>query len=369
MRSAADPYYRFLCRCFGSDSALACAFVQAPGWSWERLFQTANEESVLSTLASAADEGLDISAPREVADFLNAVVLLNRERNQQIWHELRMTVELLNAVGIEPVLLKGAAYLSAGVYSDSGARYLVDLDLLVPEAQLNDGFQHLVGNGYSYDKQDQFGHFRHHYPPLRRASLPIELHHTLGFGPCASILSAAEVIENAAPIEFDGLRVRLPSPTHLVTHLVMHSQIHHPYNQRIWPPLRALLDLARIQRHYGSAVDWDELEHRFEKGGQGGLLRLHLIDLAEALSIEPPLECKLTPIMHLRSLRRCWLRQFPAFRYCDPIYMFSAVCLRRIRVVRNVLTARGGLKCLGTQLLASGIYQRFLLDILEGRGR
>jgi hypothetical protein len=315
------------------------------------------------------NEGLDISAPPDVSDFLSAVLLLNRERNQRICRELRLTVGLLNEVGIEPVLLKGAAYLAASVYSDRGARYLIDLDLLVPEAQLNNGFRHLVENGFSYDKADQFGRFRHHHPPLQRASVPIELHHRLGFGPCASILSDSEVIENSTPMKLDELRFRVPSPSHLVTHLVMHSQIHHPYNERIWPPLRAMLDLARLQLHYGCSIDWAEVEHRFENAEQGDLLRLHLIDVRETLGVEAPINCAFTPMAHLRRVRRCFLRQFPTLRYCDPIYMFSAVCLRRIRVVRNVLAGRGGLKRLGTQLLASGVYERFFLDILEGRGR
>jgi hypothetical protein len=369
LRSATDRYHRFLCHCFRSDHAAAREFARAPGWIWERLFQSANDESVLPALAFAVHEGLDISAPCDVADFLSAVLSLNRERNQRIWQELRMTVELLNEVGIEPVLLKGAAYFAAGVYSDPGARYLVDLDLLVPEAQLNDGFQHLVENGFSYDKQDQFGQFRHHHPPLQRASVPFELHHRLGFGPCASILSASELIESATLVEFDGLQVRVPSPTHQVTHLVMHSQIHHPYNERIWPPLRAMLDLARLQFHYGCSIDWAEVDHRFENAGQGDRLRLHLIDVREALNIELPIKCTFTPVTHLRSVRRLFLRRFPALRYCDPIYMFSAACLRRLRIVRSVLAARGGLKCLGRQLLALRVYERFFTDIVEGRGR
>jgi len=369
LRSATDPYHRFLCNCFRSDHAGARDLALAPSWSWERLFQRANDESVLPALAWAAKAGLDISAPHDVADFLSAVLVLNRERNRWIWDELRTTIGLLNEIGIEPVLLKGAAYLADGVYCDAGARYLVDLDLLLPEAQLNNGFQHLVENGFSYDTADRFGQFRHHYPPLQRASVPIELHHGLGFGPCASILPASEIIENARPIELDGLRAHIPSPTHLVTHLVMHSQIHHPYNERIWPPLRAMLDLAELQRHHSSSIAWAEVARRFENAGQGTLFRLHLIDLGEALGIEPPVERRFTPLMRIRRLRRHLLRQFPSVRYCDPLYMFSAVCLRRVRVVRNVLAARGGLNCLVNQLLAWGVYQRFLLDILEGRGR
>ncbi len=369
MRPAADRYHRFLRHCFRFESEAAREICRAADWSWERLFRTATEESVLPTIAFAVTDGLDLCAPREVSDFLNTLLSLNRERNQHIWQELKTTVQLLNEAGIEPVLLKGAAYLAAGVYSDFGSRYLIDLDLLVPEAQAERAFQHLVENGYAHDETDHFGHFRHHYPPLRRASVPIELHHKLGLGPCESILPAGNVIENSIPIEFEGLRARIPSPAHLVTHLVMHSQIQHPYNERIWPPLRAVLDLFRLQCRYGCAIEWAEVQHRFHHAGQDNLLRLHFIDVHNSLGVEPPIDCTLTPMMHFRRLHRGVLRQFPALRYLDPIYMFSAVCLRRLRMLRRLLSGEGGMKRLSGQLLAMGVYQRFILDVLEGRGR
>ena len=323
------------------------------------------EEAVLPALAFAVNKGVDICPPLEVSDFLAAVLSLNRERNQRIWLELRATVQLLNGVSVEPVLLKGAAYLAAGVYSDLGARYLLDLDLLVPEQQLNKAFQHLVENGYVYDETDQFGRFRHHYPPLRRAAVPIELHHRLGLGPCQSILAAKDIVENAAPLEIDGMRVRVPSSTHLVMHLVMHSQIQHPYNERIWPPLRVIYDLLRLQCHFRSLIDWAEVEYRFKRAGQIGLLQLHLIDVRDALGLEPPIDFKLTPATRLRGLRRRTLRRSPVLRYLDPIYMFSTVCVRRLRVLRNVLRAPGGVKRLLIQLFASGTFERLLVDVLE----
>lgn len=364
-----DPYHRFLCRCFRSDIAALRELSQPPAWNWERLLQTATEEAVLPTLAFAVSQGLDISAPRDVSLFLSTVLSLNRERNQWIWHELKTTAQILNGLGIEPVLLKGAAYLGAGVYSDIGARYLADLDVLVPEADPKAIFQYFIEHGYQCDERDQFARFRHHHPPLRRTSVALELHHKLGLGPCQSILPSREVIENATPVEIDGVRVRVPSPTHLVAHLVMHSQIQHPYNERIWPPLRAICDLLRLQNRYRQSIDWAELEVRFKGAGQLGLLQLHLIDVRDALGLEPPIDCNLTPTTHLRRLRRCTLRQSPGLRYLDPIYMFSTVCVRRLRVVRNVLATPGGVKCLMSQLLAPGIYRRFFLDVVEGRGR
>lgn len=368
LRSSTDPYDRFLCHLLGDDEVAVDQRFKALDFSWERLFQTCLKESVLPALA-AAKMRQPLSAPDEVSDFLSAILALNRERNLRIWQELETTVQLLNGIGIEPTLLKGAAYFADGVYPDLGERYLLDLDLLIPEKDLDTAFKHLAESGYSYDNTDQFGCFRHHYPPLRRSSVPIELHRALGLGPCLSVLPAEEVIRDARPMSFKGLRVRLPSATHLVTHLIMHSQIQHSYNERIWPRVRAMHDFSRLQGHYRGAINWSEVERRFQTAGQLNLLRLHLLDVSEALGLKLPIEFRSTPVMQLRALRRRILRRVPSLRYLDPIYMFSAIFVRRLRVLRNVLRAPDGIKRFAMQLSTPGLLERLFLDALQGGQR
>lgn len=369
MRSITDSYRQFLCHCLRLDGYAARELAQTGDWSWEQLFQTATDEDVLPTLAAVLNEGVDICAPPEISDFLSAVLELNRQRNQHIWQDLKATARLLNGVGIEPVLLKGAAYVACGVYPDPGARYLLDLDLLVPEPQLDDAVRHLIDNGYVEDQNDRFGRFRHHRPPLRRDSVPLELHHKLGLGPCQSMLPAKEVLENASELELDGIRVFVPSATHLVTHLVMHSQIQHHYNERIWPPLRASYDLLRLQCHYRQSIEWTEVERRFKAAGRIDLLLLHLIDVRDALGVQPVVDCQLSPLGSVRCFRRCVLRRFPALRYLDPVHMFSTVFIPRLRLLRSVLAQRAGFKVLLSQVLSPGIYHRIFWDIIRGVGR
>lgn len=57
-------------------------------------------------------EGLDIAGTDDVSEFLRAILILSHQRNGKIWDRLLVTFELLNEVSIEPVLLKGAAYLA-----------------------------------------------------------------------------------------------------------------------------------------------------------------------------------------------------------------------------------------------------------------
>ena len=366
-----DLSHQFLCACLGCDIAGARELLQHPLWSWEQLFEEANREMVLPVLSTAMP-GLELEAftPPDVLDFLSAIESLNLERNQAILSELKLAVRLLNEIGIEPVLLKGAGYIATGVYQNPAARYLLDLDLLVPEEQLQHAAETLMQNGFLRDETDQFGRFRHHHPQLRRpGSIAIELHHRLGMGPCASLLPAAEVIDRSVPHDLNPLRVRVPCPEHLATHLILHSQLQHSYNERIWPPLRGMYDLVLLQLRFAGSIDWVHIANRFRRGRRYGVFALHLLDVRDALGLELPIPIRLSALTTLRRHRRQLLRRVPALRYLDPIYMFATVCFRRLRLLRNVLATRGGLRHFLGQLLAPGVYQRFLTDLLEGRGR
>lgn len=363
-----DLYTQYLCACLRSDIASAHALTQNPGWDWESLLQIGVHEGILPSLALVAAAGADISAPVEIADLLDEILLVNRQRNDYICDELKIAVRLLNEIGLEPVLLKGAAYLASDIYTDLGARYLVDLDLLLPEAKLEHAVAHLVANGYSVDQRDSFGRFRHHHAQVSRGSVPIELHHKIGLGRSQYMLPAKELIESATSLDLDGVRVRVPSPTHLAMHLILHSQLLHPYNERIWPPLRAMYDLVQLQERFGAAIDWKQIAARCKQAGQYGLLVLHLGDVHEAFGFELPFTPAQGLLTRLRQLRRTTLRRMPAVRYADPIYMWSVLVARRLRMLRSVLATPGGLQHLIRHLFAPSVVEGLLLDVREGRG-
>src|ERR1039457_6007785 len=167
----ADPYRSFLCACIRGDRAAVRASICGDAWDWERLFQTASDEALLPLLHSQF-KSLDLldSLPADIADFLLAVETANRERNQAIVDELKAAVTLLNKIGIQPVLLKGLAYLKTGVYEDPANRFLMDIDLLVSEEQRQAAVEALIQNGWVADNLDPFRNFRQHSPALCRPS-------------------------------------------------------------------------------------------------------------------------------------------------------------------------------------------------------
>ena len=95
------------------------------GWDWDQTIAVAAREEIIPALHNR------LSGPPEVSDFLEAIRELNGDRNRQLLRETETLAAILNQAGIEPVLLKGAAYLTTEVYADPASRLLQDIDLLV----------------------------------------------------------------------------------------------------------------------------------------------------------------------------------------------------------------------------------------------
>jgi hypothetical protein len=361
-----------LSACFSSSTQfLAADGLRDGSLVWEDLVQIAEEELVLPALRGRLNDiGVLSQIPAELANFLASVEELSFERNQAILAELGSVASLLNEAGIEPLLLKGTAYCVMGIYRNPASRYLGDVDFLIPEPQLETAVEVLSKCGFEQDDSYPLGRFKHHYPALWRAGSPAyELHHSLGMGICRSLLPASEMWERSIVCEWQGARVRVPCPEHLMTHLIMHSQFHHPYNERIWPPLRAMHDLALVQNHFNEKIDWAAIERRFRAVGEFPVLAMHLLQVREVLGLETPFPISLTPFTYLRWLRRKLLRKWPPLRFVDPVYMYSTLLMRRLRLLQGVLREPGGWRCLVKEFSGPGLYRRFIVDLIEGSGR
>jgi len=364
-------YRDFLCACIGGDRTEVQSSIRMRDWNWEELFRTACDEALLPLLHSrfASLDLLD-DLPKEVGGFLLAVESANRERNQAIIAELNAAVAILNVIGIQPVLLKGLAYLTTGVYSDCGQRFLMDIDLLIPEEQRKAAADALTQEGWLADDLDPFRHFRHHGPPLRRpSSVWIEIHHSLGTGTCERVLPARQVIARSLAVNLNGLRVRVPAQEDLLAHLILHSQMQHSAFQRIWPPIRAMADLLLLARRFGPGLHWAPVANRFSTAGQYGIFGLHLLQVSQSLGLTLPLRIRFNPALRFLWFRRRVLRRRPALRYFDPSYMLSIALARRLVTLRKVLATKEGARYLLSQVLAPGNYMQLWTDLVQGRGR
>ena len=109
----------------------------------------ASELLVTPTLHQALrDPGPWRRAAGGSAGLLAAVHALNGERNRALADQLAEIAAALNAIGTEPVLLKGVAYLVEDLYGDPAARVIGDIDLLVSEERIEDAVGALLAIGY-----------------------------------------------------------------------------------------------------------------------------------------------------------------------------------------------------------------------------
>jgi hypothetical protein len=121
------------------------------GLPWPELLQRAGAQLVTPSLAGAlADAGLLGRLPEEVRGYLQTVRDLNRTRNAALYGELVRVAAALNAAGIEPQLLKGAAALLPGQYAGAGDRVIGDLDLRIPGGRYADAAEAVHGLGYQF---------------------------------------------------------------------------------------------------------------------------------------------------------------------------------------------------------------------------
>ncbi len=209
--------------------------------------------------------------PSGAGRFLKEAHRLNVVRNTKIREQ---ALELLDALGraeIKTVIMKGGVYLFEDNQQAFEARMMVDLDLLVPEAQLEASFQITRGLGYEiYEKSDEL--FQHLDPMVRRGDLAsIELHRHVGMQ--RAVLPAEEVLRDAIQMTVWGSFVYVPTPTQRATQNIFHSEVQSQNNYALGLiPLRHLHDLMLLRARHEAEIDWRAVKRHLSRGGYDYLL-------------------------------------------------------------------------------------------------
>ena len=110
--------------------------------SWDAVAVLANRSNLAPALrAGLRSRRLWPYAPVELRAYLDEIYRFNEARNKHLLQDLVEVVRLLNAAGIVPMPLKGAATLATGFFADPAVRFMWDMDVLVPAGKL----RHAVG--------------------------------------------------------------------------------------------------------------------------------------------------------------------------------------------------------------------------------
>lgn len=189
---------------------------------WTALITMARAEQLAGTLAMRV-EGLPM--PDAVAAILaDARGSAEQGRRAALW-EAEMARRALAGIGCPVVLLKGTAFVAAGLEAGQG-RSIGDLDILVPRGALDAVEKALLEAGWEWVKPDPYddAYYRrwmHELPPLihRERDRMIDVHHTI-LPLTARITPDADALIADSEVLANGLRVL--SPEGMIVHAAAH---------------------------------------------------------------------------------------------------------------------------------------------------
>jgi len=242
---------------------------------WDLLVRQARRADLLPRLCVllAEQDRLDAVPERPRRHLLSARIVADKHAQQVRW-EISRIRRALAPTGLPLLLLKGAAYLAAGLPAARG-RLFTDIDLLVPKDGLPVVERMLLLHGWvtthldAYD-QRYYRQWMHELPPLRhlhRHSV-LDVHHTILPETARLHPDPAKLRAAARPVPgMDGVQVLAPID------MVLHSATHLFHDGELNHGLRDLVDLDDLLRHFG-------VDDRFWR---------HLVRRAEELELRRPL--------------------------------------------------------------------------------
>lgn len=241
---------------------------------WDDLLVLARTSQVLARLHGLAEDcGALDRAPRAAAEVLHSARIYADYRQMLARREVAELDAVFRGCGFPVVLLKGAAYLMAGVPLGKGRR-LNDIDLLVPREHLGRAEALLQDAGWSFDEdltaydERYYREWTHEIPPMRQPDSPLEVdvHHNI-IQPTGRIeLDAGRLFDVLSPVPGTCFSVLSPADMflHSATHLFMSDELR--------GGLRDLVDMQMLCDHFsaGNPAYWQQLADR---AGELGLQR------------------------------------------------------------------------------------------------
>ncbi|WP_375402610.1 nucleotidyltransferase family protein [uncultured Sphingomonas sp.] len=228
-----------------------------PGW--QAVIAVARAELLLGTLASRVD-GLTLP-PTVRAILTDATRTAEHGRTAALW-EAEAVRRALAPLGVPVVLLKGTAFVAAGLEAGRG-RSIGDTDILVPRAALDAVEAALLVAGWEWVKPDPYDddyyrRWMHELPPLihRERDRMVDVHHTI-LPPTARIAPDAAALLADAPPLGNGLHVLAPAD------MICHGAAHLFADGDLSGGLRNLWDLHCLIEEFGT----DGLRGRAERHG------------------------------------------------------------------------------------------------------
>jgi len=235
---------------------------------WDLLVRQARSADLLARIAALLDKrALLDRVPAGPRAALIAAQILATAQQDEVRREVAHVSEALRSLAVPIVLLKGAAYLMAGLPAALG-RTFTDVDVLVPRDRLAEVEAALMLAGWAtthgseYD-QSYYRRWMHELPPMQhiRRQTVLDVHHAILPGTARLKPESSKLFAAAQPLQaVAGVHVLAPAD------IVLHSMSHLFHNDDLSHGLRDLSDLDLLLRHFGaSAGFWEQLVERAQE--------------------------------------------------------------------------------------------------------
>jgi len=256
--------------------------------NWERLLQCAAANTVAPLLHHClAANGLDAHVPADCRDRLSRAYYRVAVMNARHLAELVVVLRTFNRIRTPVIVLKGAA-LAEHVWRNPAVRIMADIDLLVPEAHLDQAARAITALGYRPDTRYRparwYRREHHHLPPFRKQGdwFVVEVHHGLVRPRAPFSLGVDALWKRARAGAFGGAPARVLCPEDFLVHLCLHLAVDEPFVGRI----RDLADVAMLLRQHRGRLNWRRIADEARRGGYAGRL-YYALDAAAAILAAP----------------------------------------------------------------------------------
>lgn len=311
MPRTGNKAFQALCRYLRANAASAAGVNDDMGRGeppWLEVVAEANGQYLGPALWCALEASGDADQlPADVREFLEESARLNLLRNETIRAQCVELLEALEAIGVQPILLKGGAQLFMGDMA-LRARMMVDLDVLVRPAALASAAEVAANLGYRIVHEHEDWHHDYHILGRGSGEAALEFHRTVGQQ--RHIVSLDKAYGDACRLPLGDNAVFVLSPTDRVLHNIFHAAIQDRAHHLGRIPLRALHDLGLIRAQCAEEdIDWGHIQRTLGVAGYGNVLSAYLymaqVFLGQSVpsGIEPGLSAHLH-LLRCRVLRR-----------------------------------------------------------------
>ena len=232
---------------------------------WDLLVRQARSAGLLAQLQTLLNNhGLMERVPEQPRKHLAWAHTVAERHTLAVKWEVTLIRKALEQLDVPIILLKGAAYVMAGLPAAQG-RIFSDIDILVPKNDLNGVEAALMLHGWAtthHDAYDQhyYRTWMHELPPMqhiRRMAL-LDVHHAI-LPETAHLRPDSEKLRSAA-ITLNGYDKLL---TLAPIDMVLHSATHLFHDGELTHGLRDLLDIDSLLHHFSTTPSfWPTLTRR-----------------------------------------------------------------------------------------------------------